>query len=548
MAPSDSDEVDSGPGQRWTILRIMTSKAAPSTLVEDLERALIRCDIRSGFALLNVAFAKRPKLELRGPDSMSILLCMAQWNDLGYRDIAFLNGLTVGLPGIDRAQLSVLQFLKLKMFEAYRHLAAEEPEQSIALLDLVLRMGENLLGNHLFFLANFWKGRAHRKRGDYERALLHISLARAAGERAKAPKLVAMTKIHESWLAFQNGDRQYAFQLLDEAERVLRSTGHALSLGNIESARGRFVRRSGEYTRALGHFEAAIAIYQDSFPEHPNLARALVNAAYVKRLMALDIQPRGNGGHAGATHARSLKLAREALDLLERAGRIYTLHHHQGGTGSVLVNAAHLHLESGDIDQGATEGQRAFDLGSEKSDQILMARAKIVLSAVELARSEEQLGEQPDVALHANLAVQHAEKAIDLAHHTQNKRLLAEAYIARGMAAAADYFQDWEVAKEYAGKAGALLSQNDRDHLYKVLGDLKVKLVGATRVEETLRLWSDGQLGNKTFQQIQEEFAELVIPKVWLQSGKNVTSVSKALSISPKKVRRILRNAKHGMS
>jgi tetratricopeptide (TPR) repeat protein len=547
--PSDPDEVDSGPGHRWIILRIMTSKAAPSTLVEDLERALVRCDTRSSFALLNVAFAKRPALELRGSDSMSLLLCMAQWTDLGYRDIAFLDGLTVGLPGIDRAQLTVIQFLKLKMFEAYRHLAAEELEQSIAILDLVLRIGDNLLGNHLFFLANFWKGRAHRKRGDYEQALLHISLARAAGERAKAPKLVAMTKIHESWLAFQNGERQYAFQLLDEAERALRSTGHALSLGNIESARGRFVRRSGEYTRALGHFEAAIAIYQDSCPEHPNLARALVNAAYVKRLIALDLQPRGNGGHAiGATHAKSLKLAREALDLLEQAGRIYALHHHQGGTGSVLVNAAHLHLESGDIDRASTEGRRAFDLGEEKSDQILMARAKIVLSAVELVRSEEQLGERPDVALHANLAVQYAEKAIDLALHTQNKRLLAEAYIARGMAAAADYFQGWEIAKEYAGKAGALLSRDDRDHLYKVLGDLKAKLVGATRVEETLRLWSDGQLGNKTFQQIQEEFAELVIPKVWLQSGKNVTSVSKSLSISPKKVRRILRNAKHGMS
>ena len=32
------------------------------------------------------------------------------------------------------------------------------------------------------------------------------------------------------------------------------------------------------------------------------------------------------------------------------------------------------------------------------------------------------------------------------------------------------------------------------------------------------------------------------------ESGKNVTAVSKSLSISPKKVRRILRNTKHDMS
>jgi hypothetical protein len=116
------------------------------------------------------------------------------------------------------------------------------------------------------------------------------------------PKLIAVTKIHESWLAFQKGERQLAFQLLDEAEAQLKSTGHALSLGNIESARGRFVRRSGEYARAVRHFENAIA----------NLARALVNAAYVKRLIALDMQPRSGGHASGATH-NNIKPVREWL-------------------------------------------------------------------------------------------------------------------------------------------------------------------------------------------------------------------------------------------
>jgi hypothetical protein len=49
-------------------------------------------------------------------------------------------------------------------------------------------------------------------------------------------------------------------------------------------------------------------------------------------------------------------------------------------------------------------------------------------------------------------------------------------------------------------------------------------------------------IGDKTFQQISEEFAELVIPKVWLREGKIVSRVAQRLSISPKKVRRVLRN------
>jgi hypothetical protein len=47
-------------------------------------------------------------------------------------------------------------------------------------------------------------------------------------------------------------------------------------------------------------------------------------------------------------------------------------------------------------------------------------------------------------------------------------------------------------------------------------------------------------VGDKTFQQITEEFAELVIPKVWEREGRKISRVAARLSISPKKVRRIL--------
>lgn len=50
-------------------------------------------------------------------------------------------------------------------------------------------------------------------------------------------------------------------------------------------------------------------------------------------------------------------------------------------------------------------------------------------------------------------------------------------------------------------------------------------------------------MGDKTFQQITEEFAEIVIPKVWLREDRKISRVAERLSISPKKVRRILQNA-----
>ncbi len=515
-----------------------------TALVSDLERALFDRDVRTCFSLVDQAFAGRTPPPGAPPISISLLLCLAQCTDLGYRSFCFLDQF---MPvDLDLSQLSVLDFLKLRLTEAFRHLAAERPERTVEILDLVLRIQNGILSDYLLFLANFWKGRAHRKQGEYAIAMQHITAARQVAESMNAPKLAAVTKIHESWLEFQTGHRQHASQLLDEAETVLRPTGHFLSLGNIESARGRFVRRSGDYARALDHFQTAITLYTGGgCPDHPNVARALVNAAYVKRLIALDLQSRGNGGAVtGAIHAKSLQAVREALDLLEQAGRIYALHNHQTGTGSVLVNTAHLHLESGDIDSAAVEAQRALDLGESKQDQILMARARDVLSAVDLARAEEELGDDQEIGAYADRAVEHADTAIALALQTQNKRLLCEAYITRGQAAASEYFGEWDTAREYAAKAAALLSNDDRDHMYKQLRALKARLAAATRIDDMLRLWSAGETGDKSFQQIQEEFAELVIPKIWLRSGKNITSVAKALSISPKKIRRVLRNAK----
>jgi hypothetical protein len=50
-------------------------------------------------------------------------------------------------------------------------------------------------------------------------------------------------------------------------------------------------------------------------------------------------------------------------------------------------------------------------------------------------------------------------------------------------------------------------------------------------------------LGEKSFQQVTEEFAEIVIPKVWAREGRKISRVAQKLSVSPKKVRRILRKA-----
>jgi hypothetical protein len=241
--------------------------------------------------------------------------------------------------------------------------------------------------------------------------------------------------------------------------------------------------------------------------------------------------------------ARYQELCHEAILQLGRAREIYALHAHSGGIGSVIVNSGYLHLDRGDIDRAAREALEAYQIGYEKNDQILMARARVLQTATENAKVEEQLGEDVDTALHANHAKQFSEEALALAHHTQNRRLLAAAYIARGMTAANEFFQEWDLAKRCAGEAADLIGAGENDHLVDDLAALKSHIMQASGINDTLRGWSEGMLGDKTFQQVTEEFAEIVIPKVWIREERKISRVAASLSISPKKVRRILRSA-----
>jgi tetratricopeptide (TPR) repeat protein len=526
---------------------------------EELGTALQRRRIKQGIAMLDAA---EPELKAIGPDrpeSARLILLVAQWVDLGYRDYRFLDSLLAHFPAACRKRLCTTDYLYVRMAEAFRELASGESDAAIASLSFVLQAQEDLGEHGETALAHFWKARAHRKKGEYEVALEHIRRARSLAESRNDRMFTAIIQVQESWLLFQKGMTREALQVLTSAESVLCATDHFVALGNIESARGRIVRRLGEYTRALEYFTRALELYTRRDANHLNLARTLVNAAYVRRLLALQIRKRidrqAHSGRSGAVkrdttpgmgeslRARYQELSQQAMDDLHRARVLYDMHRYPDGIGNVALNLGYLHLDRGDIDRATPEAGQAYRIGVEQADHILMARARILQSAIENAHVEEQTGEDVDVAVHANRAREYSEEALKLAQATQNLRLLAGACIARGMTAANDFFQDWEEARKRATEATGLVGPGENDHLVEDLSQLKSRIVQASGINDMLRAWSEGMLGNKTFQQVSEEFAEIVIPKVWLREGRKIARVAARLSISPKKVRRVLRNA-----
>jgi tetratricopeptide (TPR) repeat protein len=523
--------------------------------LDQLSEAFAHRRIADGYALLTQILHPMRKQTGGDPPSTDLLLLLALWLDIGFDDDRLLDELLSRFTPSFRRNMPLPCYLELRLVEAWRAMVHEDDDIAIRLLEFVLIAQEEFCNLRTSLIAHYFKARAHRKKGEYEKAFEDTLEARRRAQELKLETFEAVIQIQEAWLLFQKGKTKEALHAFEEVEQHLRSTDDHLALANIESARGRIVRRSGEYHQALKHYERAIALYRAHYPHHRNLARTLINAAYVKRLLALQLRKHidtksANGTkkrHAGdgGQHTRYARICHEALNDLEQAGEIYSLHDHPSGTGSVLVNAGYVHLDQGNVDRAAAKSLKAYELAHGKNDHILMARARILESAVENIRVEEQLGEEDDLAVHANAAKVYAEEAVALAAQTQNRRLIAGAWIARGIAAANDFFQDWEEARQCAARAAALLSSEDRDHLWEDLLTLKARILQTYGVDGTLRAWSEGMVGDKTFQQVQEEFAELVIPKVWMREGKNISRVVERLSVSPKKIRRILRNTGH---
>jgi hypothetical protein len=191
-------------------------------------------------------------------------------------------------------------------------------------------------------------------------------------------------------------------------------------------------------------------------------------------------------------------------------------------------------LDDGELDRAATRAAAAFRLGAEKKDSVLKARARMLQSAVQAAMFEGQIEEGSSRVPSSQLACEFAREALESARHTQNRRLIAKANITLGLALCLDFPDDLERAQQCVAAASALLKPAHQDYVWRELQDLKRKIRGAGNINSTLREWSQGIVGNKSFQQVSEEFAAIVIPKVWRRENRNVARVE----LSPREVQR----------
>jgi tetratricopeptide (TPR) repeat protein len=484
---------------------------------------------------------------------------LAQWVDIGFAQLRLLKELLGRFSAADREKLPLVEYVHLRMAEGLVAMSEEEFTKAIRNFETVLALEESIRDKQVISIANYWMGRCLRRQGRYDDALEYVAKAKELALQLHYPKMTAVMQVLEGWISFQKGKPEEAARILAQAEEILVETDDYITRGNICSAYGRIARRQGNYDQALSRFAKAVEDYTKRDPYNRNLARSFVNIAFVKRLLALQFRnkidteaarsrkKRARG--ASPTPFRKLpgreqlsQLREEAFEHLSKAREIYDRYDDHRGKGNIYITFGYLHLDNGELDRAASVAANAFSLGAEKKDSVLKGRARILQCAVECAKYEEQIEEGTSGVRVSQLACEFAREALEFSKNTQNRRLIAKACIALGLALCLDLSDDREAVRQCADEAAKLLPPVNHDYVGRELQELKRKLRAAGHINPTLREWSEGITGSKSFQQVSDEFARIVIPKVWRREGCKVARVAARLAISPKKVRRILRD------
>jgi len=528
----------------------MSPEPEPAGWVSALREDLGHRRIAQGEGLLERLRLQLESLEAK-PGAGALLGLAAQWMDAGFEGPAIIERMLARFPHCARASLPLADYLHVRMAESAVAMAREDFDAASAHLRLVLRFQGEIDDLEMFAIANFWLGRVLRKQGHYDEALEYTTRGERHALSLGYAGMAAIMQVTLSWLAFQKGRLNEANRILSRAEEALNRTDDFLSRGNVQSAYGRIARRQGKYQAAVERFDSAIGEFRCCGGKPLALARTLVNLAFVKRLLAVQAQReldrlaavrRGKPG-ATADPARIERIGieqmrDEARGILQEAAGIYERHQNQRGIAAVRITEGFLRLDSGDLEGASTDAAEAFTHAIGRSDAIIMARARTLQCIVEQAAIDEQVG---NAGQHREAAEVFAREAVSLAGQTENRRLLARALVWQGLTFTVEP-ADLEGARRCCEQAVGLLEPEtpERQYVWEELQVLKTRVLHAQPIEAMLRAWSAGIVEGRSLALILEEFTRIVIRRVWEREGRKVSRVARKLSVSPKKVRRIL--------
>ncbi len=98
---------------------------------------------------------------------------LAQWVDIGFQRPVLVKEMVARFSNSARARLPLQNYSNLRLAEGMIAMSEEAKEEAIRHLDFVLGLEEQTDDKELLSIANFWKGRCLRMKGEYDQALAY---------------------------------------------------------------------------------------------------------------------------------------------------------------------------------------------------------------------------------------------------------------------------------------------------------------------------------------------------------------------------------------
>ena len=141
--------------------------------------------------------------------------------DVGFQRPGLVKEIVARFSKAVRARLPLHDYLYLRMAEGMVAMAEESKEEALRHFDFVLSLEAETDDKELLAIANFWKGRCLRMKGEYDQALAFAVKGRELASELGHQPMAAVMRVLESWLFFQKGDAKQAIDILQEAEVIL---------------------------------------------------------------------------------------------------------------------------------------------------------------------------------------------------------------------------------------------------------------------------------------------------------------------------------------
>src|SRR5579862_2079587 len=123
---------------------------------------------------------------------------LAQWVDIGFQRPTLVRELLELFPKTLRAQLSLRDYVHLRMAEGMVAMSQEATTEAVHHFDFIRSLGGETDDPELLSVANFWKGRCLRMRGEYDEALACTVEGRDLAMQLGHEPMAAVMRVLES--------------------------------------------------------------------------------------------------------------------------------------------------------------------------------------------------------------------------------------------------------------------------------------------------------------------------------------------------------------